>query len=111
MLLGGLAIGWAGVTVSGRRVERSRYRPDPWWIEEWAVSIVGIVVAGVMVAVGTVDPLALHPSLQPLRWPDLPSLPAAAVLLGVLPAWLAPPVRLSAAPPVVASPTIRERAA
>jgi energy-coupling factor transport system permease protein len=111
MLLGGVAIGWAGVTVSGRRVERSRYRPDPWWIEEWAVSIVGIVVAGVMVAVGTVDPLALHPSLQPLRWPDLPSLPAAAVLLGVLPAWLAPPVRLSAAPPVVASPTIRERAA
>jgi len=99
MLLGGLAIGWAGVALSGRRVERSRYRPDPWRIEEWGVSIVGVAVASVMVAVSTVDPTVLHPSLQPLRWPELPFLPAAAVLLGLLPAWIAPPVRL----PVVAS--------
>ena len=99
MLLGGLAIGWAGVALSGRRVERSRYRPDPWRIEEWGVSIVGVAVASVMVAVSTIDPTDLHPSLQPLRWPELPFLPAAAVLLGLLPAWIAPPVRL----PVVAS--------
>ena len=46
MLLGGVAIGWAGVTLSGRRVERSRYRPDPWWIEEWGVSLVGVVGGG-----------------------------------------------------------------
>jgi energy-coupling factor transport system permease protein len=111
MLLGGVAIGWAGVTLSGRRVERSRYRPDPWWIEEWAVSIVGVVVAAVMVAVSTVDPAALLPSLQPLRWPDLPSIPAAAVLLGLLPAWIAPPVRLPAAPPVAAPALAQERAA
>ncbi|MET0903668.1 MAG: CbiQ family ECF transporter T component [Acidimicrobiales bacterium] len=95
MLLGGVVIGWAGVTLSGRRVERSRYRPDPWWIEEWAVSIVGCVVASVMVAMSAVDPTILHPSLQPLRWPALPALPTAAVLLGLLPAWIAPPVRLS----------------
>jgi energy-coupling factor transport system permease protein len=111
MLLGGVAIGWAGVTLSGRRVERSRYRPDPWWIEEWAVSIVGVVVAAVMVAVSTVDPAALLPSLQPLRWPDLPSIPAAAVLLGLLPAWIAPPVRLPAAPPVAVPALAQERAA
>ena len=111
MLLGGVAIGWAGVTISGRRVDRSRYRPDPWWIEEWAVSAVGVVVAAVMVAVSTVDPLVLHPSLQPLRWPELPSLPAAAVLLGVLPAWIAPPVRLPTAPPLPATGLTRERAA
>jgi energy-coupling factor transport system permease protein len=111
MLLGGLAIGWVGVTLSGRRVERSRYRPDPWWIEEWAVAVVGLSVASVMVAVSAVDPTVLHPSLQPLRWPDLPALPAAAVLLGLLPAWIAPPVRLPAAPspPIVSRP--RERVA
>jgi energy-coupling factor transport system permease protein len=111
MLLGGVAIGWVGVTLSGRRVARSRYRPDPWWIEEWAVSIVGIVVAAVMVAVSAVDPTVLHPSLQPLRWPELPALPAAAVLLGLLPAWIAPPVRLST--PVLAPlPSLsQERAA
>ncbi|MFL6206734.1 MAG: CbiQ family ECF transporter T component [Acidimicrobiales bacterium] len=111
MLLGGVAVGWAGVTLSGRRVERSRYRPDPWWIEEWAVSIVGIVVATVMVAVSTIDPTLLHPSLQPLRWPELPSLPLAAALLGMLPAWIAPPVRLPAATPHVAPTVTRERVA
>jgi len=111
MLLGGVAIGWAGVTLSGRRVERSRYRPDPWWIEEWAVSIVGVVVAAVMVAVSTVDPAALLPSLQPLRWPELPSIPAAAVLLGLLPAWIAPPVRLPAAPSLAAPALAQERVA
>ena len=72
MLLGGVALGWVGVVSSGRRIERSRYRPDPWRIEEWGVSLVGVTVAAVMVAVSTVDPTALHPSLQPLRWPDLP---------------------------------------
>jgi energy-coupling factor transport system permease protein len=111
MLLGGVVVGWVGVTLSGRRVERSRYRPDPWWIEEWAVAVVGIVVAGVMVGVSTVDPTLLHPSLQPLRWPQLPSLPAAAVLLGLLPAWIAPPVRLSAAPPLAIATVPQERAA
>ena len=29
MLLGGVALGWVGVVSSGRRVERSRYRPGP----------------------------------------------------------------------------------
>ena len=96
MLLGGVCLGWMGVMASGRRVDRSRYRPDPWRIEEWAVSIVGITVAAVIVAVSTADPTVLHPSLQPLQWPELPLLPAAAVLLGILPAWIAPPVRLPA---------------
>jgi energy-coupling factor transport system permease protein len=108
MLLGGVAIGWAGVTLSGRRVTRSRYRPDPWALEEWVVSAVGLTVAAVMVGVSAVDPAALHPSLQPLRWPDLPLLPAGAVLVGLLPAWIAPPVRLPrvAVPPAVGSRTV-----
>jgi len=111
MLLGGVVVGWAGVTISGRRVERSRYRPDPWWIEEWAVSIVGVVVATVMVAVSTIDPTVLHPSLQPLQWPEVPSVPLAAVLLGILPAWLAPPVRLRAVPLHAAPTRTREQVA
>ena len=51
-----------------------------------------------------VDPADLYPSLQPLTWPSLPVLPALAIALGSLPAWLAPPVRLPAAP---ARPTSR----
>jgi energy-coupling factor transport system permease protein len=95
MLLGGVAAGWAGMVLSGRRVSRSRYRPDPWAWEEWCVAGIGISVAAVVVTVSVLDPRALHPSLYPLQWPALPLAPTVAVLLGALPAWVAPPVRLS----------------
>lgn len=95
MLLGGVAAGWAGMVLSGRRVSRSRYRPDPWAREEWCVAGIGVCVAAVVVTVSIVDPHALHPSLYPLQWPALPIGPTVAVLLGALPAWMAPPVRLS----------------
>ncbi|MGK2950364.1 MAG: CbiQ family ECF transporter T component [Acidimicrobiales bacterium] len=94
MLLGGAAAGWAGMVVTGRRVVRSRYRPDPWEAPEWGVAGVGLAVAAVVVAVSAVDPGDLFPSLQPLTWPTLPLVPAAAVLLAALPAWMAPPLRL-----------------
>ena len=53
----------------------------------------GLAVAAVLVVVGHVDPANLDPSLQPLRWPDLPIAPVLGIALGLLPAWLAPPVR------------------
>jgi energy-coupling factor transport system permease protein len=92
MLVGGVAIGGFGVVLSGRRVDRSRYRPDPWRREEWAVAAIGLAVGAVMVTVSVVEPAALYPSLQPLTWPDLPLVAAVAILAGGLPAWLAPPV-------------------
>lgn len=101
MLLGGVAVGWGGVVLSGRRVTRSRYRPDPWGPAEWAVGGVGVLVAAVVIGVSAVDPADLYPSLQPLTWPSLPVLPALAIAIGSLPAWLAPPVRL---PPLPAAP-------
>jgi energy-coupling factor transport system permease protein len=96
MLLGGMGVGGAGVVASGRRVVRTRYRPDPWTGAEWAVAGVGIGVAAVVIAVSAVDPSALYPSIVPLRWPTLPLLPALAAALGALPAWLAPPVSIPA---------------
>ena len=81
------------------------YRPDPWRRPETLVAASGLLSAAVLVAVGGYDPLLLHPSLDPLRWPDLPLLPLAAVLLGLLPAVVAPPpVR-----PARAAATRRER--
>jgi energy-coupling factor transport system permease protein len=71
-------------------VRRSTYRPDPWRRAEWLVGGCGVVCAGIMLVTGGYDPLLLHPSLYPLVWPDLPLLPLAAILVGVLPAWLAP---------------------
>lgn len=92
MLIGGVGLAAIGLTVSGRRVQRSRYRPDPWRGPEWSVAAVGLVVGGALIATSRVDVLGLVPSLQPLTWPDLPVVPALAIGLGVVPAWLAPPV-------------------
>jgi energy-coupling factor transport system permease protein len=93
MLLLGAVAGAGGMLLSGRRVSRTAYRPDPWLVEEWCVAGIGVLVASVIIAVGMVDPVALHPILDPLGWPDLPFVPAVAILLGALPAWIAPPTR------------------
>jgi energy-coupling factor transport system permease protein len=92
MLLAGLVLCATGLRLGGRRIERTRYRPDPWRWPEWGVTATGIVVAGLVYAVSSVDPSRLNPSLQPLRWPTLPPIPTVAILLGLLPAWIAPPV-------------------
>jgi energy-coupling factor transport system permease protein len=95
-LAGGLVLSAAGLSLGGRRITRSTYRPDPWRRPEWLVAGSGVICATVMVAAGGYDPLLLHPSLYPLAWPDLPLLPLVAILLGALPAWLAPrPARAS----------------
>jgi energy-coupling factor transport system permease protein len=99
MMVGGVALAAWGLLLSGRRVQRTRYRPDPWHGSEWAVAATGVAVAGVLLITSRVDAVVLNPSLQPLQWPDLPLLPALAILLGVLPAWLAPPVHRPAAAP------------
>ena len=97
----GLALSAAGLVLGGRRVQRTTYRPDPWRGPEWLVGGSGVVCALVMVSAGSYDPLLLHPSLYPLVWPDLPVLPLLAILVGVLPAWLAPrPQRAVAARPL-----------
>lgn len=102
MVLGGVAVGWGGVVLSGRRVVRSRYRPDPFGSAEWAVAGVGILVAAVVITVSAVDPVDLFPSLQPLSWPSLPVVPTLVIAFGALPAWLAPPVWRPAGPARVA---------
>jgi energy-coupling factor transport system permease protein len=105
MLLGGVAAGWAGMALSGRRVSRSAYRPDPWLWEEWCVAATGLFAAAVVIGVSIVDPRALYPSLVPLQWPQLPIVPSLAILVGALPAWVAPPARLPATrPPAVTRP-------
>lgn len=114
MLAVGVALAGIGFRLSGRRVDRTRYRPDPWRAAEWIVALSGLTVAAVVLVAATIDPSDLYPSLQPLRWPDLPLLPAAAVLVGAIPAWLAPPVvrasRADATTPVRPSGLVAEGA-
>ena len=87
------------MVAGGRRVRTTQYRPDPWKRPEWLVAASGILVAVGMFVIGRVDPADLNPSLQPLRWPELPAFSAIVVLIGALPAWLAPRPPTAAPPP------------
>ncbi len=103
MLLAGATACAAGLALGGRRVRRTRYRPDPWRSPEWAVALCGAACAALLYASVGGSAAALDPTFEPLRFPTLPVVPAIAILIAALPAVLAPP------PPgrTVASPAPR----
>ncbi|WP_307674463.1 energy-coupling factor transporter transmembrane component T [Streptomyces sp. V4I2] len=90
VLLAGLATALAGLRLGGRRSLRTRYRPDRWDMRAWLVTGSGVAVATLLVLASAHDPEALNPGVVPLVAPALPLWPAAAVLLGLLPAFVAP---------------------
>ncbi|UNS96832.1 energy-coupling factor transporter transmembrane protein EcfT [Streptomyces tubbatahanensis] len=90
VLLAGLALALAGLWLGGRRTVRTRYRPDRWGPRAWLVAASGAAVAGLMISAADALPAALAPPAVPLQAPALPLWPAAAVLLGLLPAAVAP---------------------
>lgn len=95
VMAGGLLAALAGLRLGGRRSVRTRYRPDEWGVRAWLVGGSGAVVAALMIWAAAYDPAALHPGVIPLVAPELPLWPAASVLVGLLPAFVAP------APPVL----------
>ncbi|WP_435841543.1 energy-coupling factor transporter transmembrane component T [Streptomyces collinus] len=90
VLLAGLAAALAGLKLGGRRSPRTRYRPDRWDVRAWLVVASGVATAALLALAAARDPAALHPGVVPLVAPALPLWPAAAVLLGLLPAFVAP---------------------
>ncbi|MEU9451681.1 CbiQ family ECF transporter T component [Streptomyces sp. NPDC048277] len=90
VLLAGVVAALAGLRLGGRRSLRTRYRPDPWDARAWLVSGSGAAVAGLLALASVRDPDTLHPGVVPLVAPALPLWPAAAVLLGLLPAFIVP---------------------
>ncbi|MFD9359883.1 energy-coupling factor transporter transmembrane component T [Streptomyces sp. NPDC060031] len=86
----GLVLALAGLRLGGRRSVRTRYRPDRWGPRAWLVAGSGVAVAVLLIYAGTLDPDALRPGVVPLVAPELPLWPAAAVLIGLLPAFVAP---------------------
>ncbi|MEU3506674.1 energy-coupling factor transporter transmembrane component T [Streptomyces longwoodensis] len=102
VLLGGVAAALAGLWLGGRRSPRTRYRPDTWNARSCLVAASGVAVAALLGVAAATDPAALHPGVVPLVAPVLPLWPAAAVLLGLLPAFLAP------APPAPRAPDKEE---
>ncbi|GIF69302.1 cobalt ABC transporter permease [Asanoa ishikariensis] len=91
VLVAGLVIAVLGFRAAGRRVHRTRYRPDRWLLAEIVVAASGVAVAVVMFGTSRVDPTNLNPSLITLSWPLLSWPPLIGVLIGVTPALLAPP--------------------
>ncbi|MFJ2947174.1 CbiQ family ECF transporter T component [Streptomyces sp. NPDC087226] len=90
VLLTGVAAALAGLRLGGRRTLRTRYRPDPWDLRAWLVTASGAAVAVLLTLAASRDPAALHPGVVPLVAPTLPLWPAAAVLIGLLPAFITP---------------------
>jgi energy-coupling factor transport system permease protein len=77
MLVAGTVAAVAGLVSAGRRVERSRYRPDPWRWPELAVVGSGVVVAAVFWWVGAHQALVAHPGVA--AFPQV----SAVALLGL----------------------------
>jgi energy-coupling factor transport system permease protein len=84
LLVLGVAAAVLGMLLAGRRSIRTRYRPDPWALPEWLVSLSGLVPATVLVAVSVLDPVVLVGQVAPPAWPTLPLVPAAAIALAAL---------------------------
>ncbi len=89
LLAAGVLAAAGGLWLGGRRAVRSRYRPDPWGVRAWLVAGSGVAVAALLVLLA--DEPALHPGVVPLVAPVLPLWPALAVLVGLVPAFAAPP--------------------
>lgn len=92
----------AGLALGGRRVSRTRYRPDPWLLPEWLVAGCGVASAVLLFVSEGFDPSAVNPSLYPLSWPGLPLLPAVAILIALGAGFAAPPPPIG---PTLTGPT------
>ncbi|EON23183.1 MULTISPECIES: energy-coupling factor transporter transmembrane component T family protein [Nocardioides] len=90
-LVGGVVVAVIGLVSAGRRVERTRYRPDRWRLAELVVAGSGLAVGVVIWQLGRAEPLVVYPSVSAM--PYLSVLALGGALLGLVPALAAPPPR------------------
>ena len=89
MLALGTAAAVGGFALAGRRVQRTRYRPERWGWAEVLVALSGVVVGSGMWLVLRIDPTVAHPGV--LGMPELSLGAVVAVLVGIVPVFVAPP--------------------
>lgn len=97
MLIAGATLAVIGLWLSGRDVERTRYRPHRWGLAEFGVIASGALSAAAMIVGRRRNAGAFVTSVRPPEWPSLP--PAALLAVGFVLAAVA------AAPP----PPVGER--
>lgn len=87
-LLGvGAALAGLGIGLAGRRGIRTRYRPDPWRLPEWATVGAGLATA---VTIAGCPHAVLSLTVVPLTWPMLSVPSVAGLLVALLPAVVTP---------------------
>ena len=94
LLAGGAALALLGFVSAGRRVQRTRYRPDRWAPPELLVALCGVAVAAGMYAVVGRDYTLVHPGIP--GTPGVTLVSVLVVLVGVVPAFVAPPAPVTA---------------
>jgi energy-coupling factor transport system permease protein len=92
-LVAGAVACCAGLALGGRRVVRTRYRPDPWRAPEWVVATCGLLCTALFYVAAGTNASGIDPTYYPLRFPPLPALPTIALLIAAVPAFAAPPPR------------------
>jgi energy-coupling factor transport system permease protein len=95
MLVLGVVAAVGGLVLAGRRVGRTRYRPDPWRWPEFVVMLSGIASAVVAWWVASHQLVVAYPGLA--TFPEVTPLALVGVLLGLVPAVAAPEPRMVAA--------------
>ncbi len=94
LAVGAVLVGY-GLGASGRRTNRTRYRPDRWGAREWVVTASGACVLAGLVLASALGVPGLQLEVYPLHVPTLPLLPTVAILVGLVPAVAAPAPRRS----------------
>ena len=89
LLVVGVLLAAAGFVGAGRRVERTRYRPDPWRFADVLTASTGVVVALLVWQVLAADPAMAVP--DPASVPPITLGALAACLVGIVPALVTPP--------------------
>ncbi len=100
----GAALLAAGMVLSGRRTNRTRYRPDVWAVAEWTVAASGGVTLMSLIVASGLGTAGLQMPVYPLHLPALPLLPTIGILVGLLPALTAPVERRTAVGQPVPAP-------
>lgn len=88
MLGAGAVVAVLGLVSAGRRVQRTRYRPDPWRTPELATVGVGIAVAVLGWYAGHTQVLVAYPGVDAM--PYLSPLALVVGVLGTVPAFTTP---------------------
>lgn len=95
LLAAGVVVAVGAMWLAGRRVRRTRYRPDRWRLAETVVAVSGVVSGAGLVQLAGEQPAVLTPALD-----VLPPVSAAALLLalvGLVAGVVAPPPMLGGA--------------